>query len=44
MVGYDANDPITAFGVKHIPKSYTQLLSKDALKGSRIGVMLNMFG
>ena len=44
MVGYDVNDPITAFGVKHIPKSYTQLLSKDALKGSRIGVMVNMFG
>jgi Asp-tRNA(Asn)/Glu-tRNA(Gln) amidotransferase A subunit family amidase len=44
MVGYDPNDPITAFGVRHIPKSYTQLLSKDALKGSRIGVMMNMFG
>jgi Asp-tRNA(Asn)/Glu-tRNA(Gln) amidotransferase A subunit family amidase len=44
MVGYDPNDPITAFGVSHIPKSYTQLLSKDALKGSRIGVMMNMFG
>ena len=44
MVGYDPNDPITAFGVSHIPKSYTQLLSKDALTGSRIGVMMNMFG
>jgi amidase len=44
MAGYDPNDPITAFGISHLPKSYTQLLSKDALKGSRIGVMMNMFG
>ena len=44
MAGYDPNDPITAFGVGHVPKSYTQLLGRDALKGSRIGVMMNMFG
>src|SRR5215467_4961753 len=44
MAGYDPADPITAFGLRHIPKSYTQLLSKDALKGARIGVMSNMFG
>jgi amidase len=44
MAGYDPADPITAFGKGHIPASYTQLLGKDALKGSRIGVMTNMFG
>ena len=44
MVGYDAADPITAFGSGRIPKSYTHLLSKDALKGARIGVMTNLFG
>jgi amidase len=44
MAGYDPADPITAFGVRHTPKSYTQLLSKDALNGARIGVMTNMFG
>src|SRR5882724_5135982 len=44
MAGYDPADPITAFGVRHVPESYTQLLSKDALKGARIGVMANMFG
>ena len=44
MAGYDPADAITAFGDSHIPKSYTQLLSKDALKGARIGVMSNMFG
>src|SRR5215475_13971653 len=44
MAGYDPADAITAFGASHIPKRYTQLLSKDALKGARIGVMSNMFG
>jgi Asp-tRNA(Asn)/Glu-tRNA(Gln) amidotransferase A subunit family amidase len=44
MAGYDPADPITAFGKRHIPKSYAELLNKDALKGSRIGVMTDMFG
>jgi amidase len=44
MAGYDPADPITAFGKAHIPPSYTQLLSADALKGARIGVMTNLFG
>ena len=44
MAGYDPNDPITAFGNGRIPKSYTMLLNKDALRGARIGVMANMFG
>jgi amidase len=44
MAGYDPADPITAFGVKRIPGSYTQLLRTDALKGARIGVMTNLFG
>ena len=44
MAGYDAGDPITAFGNGRIPKSYTHLLRKDALKGARIGVMTNLFG
>src|SRR5688572_4586257 len=44
MAGYDPGDPITAFGNGRIPKSYTRLLDKDALKGARIGVMTNLFG
>jgi Asp-tRNA(Asn)/Glu-tRNA(Gln) amidotransferase A subunit family amidase len=44
MAGYDAGDPITAFGSGRIPKSYTHLLRKDALTGARIGVMTNLFG
>ncbi len=44
MAGYDARDPITAFGRDRIPTSYTHLLRKDALVGARIGVMTNLFG
>jgi Asp-tRNA(Asn)/Glu-tRNA(Gln) amidotransferase A subunit family amidase len=44
MAGYDPADPITAFSRGRIPKSYTELLRRDALKGARIGVMTNMFG
>lgn len=44
MAGYDAGDPITAFGRGHKPNSYAELLNRDALKGARIGVMNNLFG
>jgi amidase len=44
MAGYDPTDPVTAFGKAHVPPSYTRLLSADALKGARIGVMTNLFG
>jgi Asp-tRNA(Asn)/Glu-tRNA(Gln) amidotransferase A subunit family amidase len=44
MARYDPADPITAFGNGRIPTSYTRLLSADALKGARIGVMTNLFG
>ena len=44
MAWYDPADPITAFGKGHIPMSYTHLLGKDALKGVRIGMMMNLFG
>ena len=44
MAGYDPADPITAFSIGRIPKSYAHLLSPDALKGARIGVMNNMSG
>lgn len=37
--GYDPHDPITKNSVGKIPKSYTQFLKKDGLKGARIGVM-----
>jgi amidase len=44
MAGYDPADPITAFGKARMPKSYTELLNTDALKGARIGILTNMFG
>jgi len=39
IAGYDANDPVTAYSVGHLPASYTLGLSADGLKGARIGVI-----
>ncbi len=39
MAGYDPADPVTAYSVGHIPKSYTTALRTDALRGARIGVL-----
>src|SRR5678815_1462504 len=44
MAGYDPADPITAFGRGHRPVSFTHLLRADALKGTRIGAITNLFG
>jgi len=40
MVGYDSEDPETAFGVGHVPAtSYTRFLDANGLKGARIGIL-----
>jgi Asp-tRNA(Asn)/Glu-tRNA(Gln) amidotransferase A subunit family amidase len=39
LVGYDANDPITAEAVGRGPMTYTQSLDATALRGARIGVI-----
>ncbi len=44
MVGYDPEDPITAYGVQHTPQTYTAALDKAALKGARIGVLREPVG
>ena len=44
MAGYDPQDPLTARGVGHIPASFTQFLSKDGLKGARLGVLREPIG
>lgn len=44
MVGYDPEDPITAMGIMHTPKTYTAFLDKDGLKGARIGVIREPLG
>lgn len=38
VVGFDANDPITANSAGQIPRSYTESLDPEALDGMRIGV------
>src|SRR5215510_458770 len=35
MVGYDAEDPLTARGVDRVPSSYTKFLDRNGLKGAR---------
>jgi Asp-tRNA(Asn)/Glu-tRNA(Gln) amidotransferase A subunit family amidase len=44
MVGYDAEDPVTARGVGHTPASYTTSLDRGALKGARLGVLRESIG
>ena len=39
IAGYDPNDPVTAYAVGHIPTSYIPALTRDGLKGARIGVI-----
>lgn len=39
LVGYDAEDPLTARGVGQVPESYTKALDKNGLVGARIGVL-----
>src|ERR1700733_4340665 len=43
MAGYDPNDPVTAFSVGNIPKTYTAFL-QNGLKGARLGVLTTLFG
>jgi len=44
MVGYDAEDPVTALGLGRAPQSFARLLDKNALKGARIGVLREPIG
>jgi amidase len=44
LVGYDPNDPATAWSVGYIQKDYTNSLNTDGVKGKRIGVLRNFFG
>lgn len=39
MVGYDAEDPLTAYCVREIPETYTSFLDPAGLRGARIGVI-----
>lgn len=44
IVGYDPEDPLTAFGVGRIPASYTTMLDSNGLKGARIGILRESIG
>jgi Asp-tRNA(Asn)/Glu-tRNA(Gln) amidotransferase A subunit family amidase len=44
MAGYDPADPVTAFSLRKIPKTYTAYLDSGGLKGARIGVLRTLFG
>lgn len=44
IAGYDEKDPITAWSVGKVPKSYREFLKKDGLEGKRIGVLKSFFG
>jgi Asp-tRNA(Asn)/Glu-tRNA(Gln) amidotransferase A subunit family amidase len=39
IVGYDSNDPITAYSVGHLPETYTAGLEPNRLEGARIGIL-----
>lgn len=44
LVGYDLNDPATAWSVGNTEKDYTKFLKADGIKGKRIGVLRSFFG
>lgn len=44
MVGYDPDDPVTAWGVGQISGSFTRFLDANALKGARIGILRESIG
>ena len=44
MVGYDAEDPLTALGVGRWPESYTKSLDRNGLRGARLGIIRESIG
>ena len=44
IVGYDAEDPLTAHAVGHAPASFKSFLDKDGLTGARLGILREPMG
>ncbi len=44
LVGYDPNDPATAWSVGNTEEDYTKFLKADGVHGKRIGVLRSFFG
>jgi len=43
IAGYDPKDPVTAYAAGQVPPTYTAFLSKEGLKGARLGVIREPF-
>ena len=44
LVGYDRNDPATAWSVGNTEEDYTKFLKADGVRGKRIGILRSFFG
>jgi amidase len=44
MVGYDAEDPVTALGIGKVEGSYARYLDQGGLNGARIGILRESIG
>jgi amidase len=44
LVGYDPNDPATAWSVGNTEEDYTKFLKANGVRGKRIGVLRSFFG
>ena len=44
IVGYDPEDPLSAFGVGKLPENFRTFLDKDGLKGARLGILREPMG
>ncbi|MGE3539329.1 MAG: amidase [Candidatus Tectimicrobiota bacterium] len=44
MAAYDPDDPITAFGRRHKPRSYVDGLDRAGLRGARLGLVTDLLG
>jgi amidase len=44
IAGYDPEDPLTAYGIGHLPESFLKYLDKDGLKGARLGILREPMG
>ncbi len=44
IVGYDAEDPLTAYGVGRAPASFKSFLQQDGLRGARLGILREPMG
>jgi Asp-tRNA(Asn)/Glu-tRNA(Gln) amidotransferase A subunit family amidase len=44
LVGYDPNDPATAWSIGNFEEDYTKFLKANGVRGKRIGVLRSFFG